>query len=107
MTYKSNKNRKRNHKKVDKLTRRIASEEKERNTLEERFNSTKPLDDLRGQESELERRNEEDKAVINEENALPSEKEAAEVRVTEREEELSQLRTEIAEREKACRFSKE
>ena len=37
--------------------------EKEINTLEESFNSTKPLDDLRKKESELERQNEEDKAV--------------------------------------------
>ena len=48
----------------------IASKEKERNALEERLNSTKPLDDLREQESELE-------AVINDKNALPSDKEAA------------------------------
>ena len=107
MTYKSNNNRKRNHKKkVDKLTRRIAFEEKERNTLEERLDSTKSLDDLRGQESEFERQNEDDKAVMNEENALSSGKEATEARVAERKLELSQLRTVIEEREKACRFSK-
>ena len=93
-------------KKVDKLTRRIAFEEKERNTLEERLNSTKSLDDLRGQESEFERQNEDDKAVMNEENALSSGKEATEARVAERKLELSQLRTVIEEREKACRFSK-
>ena len=107
MTYKSNNNRKRNHKKkVDKLTRRIAFEEKERNTLEERLDSTKSRDDLRGQESEFERQNEDDTAVMNEENALSSGKEATEARVAERKLELSQLRTEIEEREKACRFSK-
>ena len=93
-------------KKVDKLTRRIAFEEKERNTLEERLNSTKPLDDLRGQEFELERQNEDDKAVVNEENAFSSGKEAAEARLAERKSELSQLRTEIEEREKSGRFSK-
>ena len=43
---------------------------------------------------------------MNEENALSSGKEAAEARVAERKLELSQLRTEIEEREKACRFSK-
>ena len=43
--------------------------EKEINTLEESFNGTKPLDDLREKESELERQNEEDKAVINDKNA--------------------------------------
>lgn len=84
----------------------MAFEEKERNTLEERLNSTKSLDDLRGQESEFERQNEDDKAVMNEENALSSGKEATEARVAERKLELSQLRTVIEEREKACRFSK-
>ncbi|CAH3033564.1 unnamed protein product, partial [Porites lobata] len=57
--------------------------EKEINTLEESFNSTKLLDDLREKESELERQNEEDKAVINDKNASPSEKEAPESRVAE------------------------
>ena len=57
-------------KEVHKQRRTIASKEKERNALEERVNSTKPLDDLREQESELE-------AVINDKNALPSDKEAA------------------------------
>lgn len=75
--------------------------EKEINTLEESFNSTKLLDDLREKESELERQNEEDKAVINDKNASPSEKEAPESRVAEPEEELAWLRTEIAEREKS------
>ena len=57
-------------KEVHKQRRTIASKEKERNALEERVNSTKTLDDLREQESELE-------AVINDKNALPSDKEAA------------------------------
>ena len=41
-------------KEVHKQRRTIASKEKERRALEERLNSTKPLDDLREQESELE-----------------------------------------------------
>ena len=41
-------------KEVHKQRRTIASKEKERRALEERPNSTKPLDDLREQESELE-----------------------------------------------------
>ena len=43
---------------------------------------------------------------MNEENALSSGKEATEARVAERKLELSQLRTVIEEREKACCFSK-
>ena len=56
-------------KEVHKQRTTIASKEKERRALEERLNSTKPLDDLREQESELE-------ALINDKNALPSDKEA-------------------------------
>jgi len=73
----------------------------ERNTLEERLNDTKTLDDLKEQESELQRQNEEDKAIIQDENASPSNKEAAEGRVAERNEELARLQTQIAERERA------
>ena len=45
--------------------------------------------------------NEEDRAVINDENAAPFEREAAEARVAEREEELARLRTQVQEREEA------
>ena len=65
------------------------------------LNSTKPLDDLKDQESELQCQNEEDQAIIQDENASPSDKEAAEGRATERNEELESLQTQIAERERA------
>jgi len=68
--------------------------------MEERLNQTKPLDDLREQESELQRQNEEDQAIIQDENASPSEKQAAEDRVAERNEEIVRLQTQIAERER-------
>ena len=61
----------------------------------------KTLEELKEQETELIRQNEEDRAVINDENATPSEREAAEARVAERQEELARLRTQIREREKA------
>jgi len=78
----------------------VAEEIKTRNALEERLNQTKPLDDLKEQESELQRQNEEDQAIIRDENASPSDKEAAERRVAERNEELARLQTQIAERER-------
>jgi len=68
--------------------------------LEERYNQTKTLDDLKEQESELQRQNEEDEAIIEDENASPSEREAAEGRVAERNEEIVRLQTQIAERER-------
>jgi len=68
--------------------------------MEERLNQTKPLDDLKEQESELYRQNEEDQAIIQDENASPSDKEAAEGRVAERNEEIARLQTQVAERER-------
>jgi len=58
------------------------------------------LDDLKEQESELQRQNEEDQAIIQDENASPSDKEAAEGRLAERNEEFARLQTQIAERER-------
>ena len=68
--------------------------------MEERLNQTKQLEDLKEQESELPRQNEEDQEIIQDENASPSEKDVAEDRVSERNEELARLQTQIAERER-------
>ena len=70
--------------KADKLKADLATKEKERNTLEEELNDTKTLDDLNEQEAKLLRQNEEDRAINNDENASPSEREAAQGRVEER-----------------------
>ena len=59
------------------------------------------MDDLKEQERELQRQNEEDQEIIQDENASPSDKEAAEDRVAERNEELARLQTQIAERERS------
>ena len=58
------------------------------------------LDDLKEQESELQHQNEEGQAIIQDENASPSDKEDARERVAERNEELTGLQTQIAERER-------
>jgi len=63
--------------KVDRLRASIAAKESETNAMEERLNQTKPLDDLKERESELRRQNEEDQAIIQDENASPSDIEAA------------------------------
>ncbi|KAL9989506.1 hypothetical protein ACROYT_G004066 [Oculina patagonica] len=86
---------------VDQLRAGIAAKESERNTLQERLNDTRALNDLKEQEDELKRQNEEDQAVIEDENASPTNKQAAEERVAERTEELGRLQTQIAERERA------
>ena len=85
--------------KVDRERSKLAQIEKDRNEIIERLNSTKAVDELKEQESELKRQNEEDQATIQDDNTSPSEREAAEARVAERNEELSRLRTQIEERE--------
>ena len=67
--------------KVDTLKASLAAKESKRNTVEERLNSKKLSDDLKERESELRRQNEEDQAILQEENTSPSDREAAEARV--------------------------
>ena len=55
----------------------LAAKESERNAFGARLNDTKTLDQLKEQEAELQHQNEEDEAVIEKEDASPSEKEAA------------------------------
>ena len=86
---------------VDKIRKEISEKERERNTLEEGLNSTKTLDDLKEQEAELQKQNEQDRGIIRNQDTLPSEREATEGRVEERQEELARLRTQIEERERA------
>ena len=86
---------------VNQLRASLAAKESERNTMEARLNDTRTLDELKEQEAELQRQNEEDQAVIDNEDASPSDKQAAEGRVEERQEELARLRTQIDERERA------
>ena len=76
-------------------------EKQKEKTLEARLNRIKPLDDLKEQKETLESQIEEDKRVIEDENTSPSEREAAEARNTEREEELARLDQQIQEREEA------
>ena len=74
---------------------------KKRNEIEERLNNTKALDELKERVNEINRQNEEDQAIIQDENTTPSEREAAEARVAERIEERDRLQTQVGERESA------
>ena len=95
------KNKEKAQEKVARERAKLNEVVKKRNLIEERLNSTKLLDDLNERESELRRQNEEDQATIDSQDASPSDKEAAEARVAERNEDLLHLQTEIAEREAA------
>ena len=86
---------------VDQLRASLAAKESERNTMEARLNDTRTLDELKEQEAELQRQNEEDQAVIDNEDASTSDKQAADGRVAERQEDIARLRTQIDERERA------
>ena len=86
---------------MERLQRKLADEEQKRNTIEARFNSTKPLDALKEEKETLERQIKENKRVIEDENTSPSEREAAEARNEEEEEEMARLNQQIQEREKA------
>ena len=88
-------------KSVDQLRASLAAKESERNTMEARLNDTRTLDELKEQEAELQRQNEEDQAVIDNADTSPSDRLAAEGRVEERQEELARLQTQIDERERA------
>ena len=86
---------------MDRESAKLAEKEKYRNLVEERLNSTKPLEDLKERESELRQQIAEDQEIMDATDTSPSEKEAAEARVEERNEELARLQTQIAEREAA------
>ena len=55
------KNNKKAAKDVERLQKKFTDEEEKIKTLEGNINKIKPLDDLREQEADLERQNEEDK----------------------------------------------
>ena len=78
------KNKEKTKARVDRERAKLAQIEKERNEIEERLNNTKALDELKERENDLKRQNEEDHAIIQDENTTPSEREAAEARVAEK-----------------------
>ena len=86
-------------KNVDKSKTLYAAKVKERNETEAWLNRTKPLDELDERYQTLERENEEDQRVIDDENATSSDKQAAADRMEERREEMERLAPQIQQRE--------
>jgi len=95
------KNKQKAEEKVSRERAKLDEIVKKRNLIEERLNSTKPLDDLNEREAELRQQNAEDQVIIDATDTSPSDRLAAEARVEERNEELARLQTQIAEREEA------
>ena len=80
--------------------------ERERNTTEERLNSTKRLDELEDDEDRLKMFNKEDQAIIDEVYASEFDKEAARERMAARDEDILRLRDQITERENSLSLRK-
>jgi len=89
--------------KIGQLETSILQEEQKRDSLKINFNSTRSFDVLKEEENNLLRLNEEDQAIVDDEDAAELDKEAAEQRIASRNEELTRLQTQIAEREDALR----
>ena len=96
-----NKTLKEARQRVGKLKQNINAITKERDELELGLNRTKPLNELEERYETLKRENEEDRKVVDDDNATESEKQAATGRIIEREEELERLAPQIQEREEA------
>lgn len=76
---------------ADRLRASICGKKAARNALEEGMYSVKTLEDMNGEESRLERLNKEDQAIVEDEDAAPFDKEAAQERIEARNEELARL----------------
>ena len=72
-------------------------EEKKKELAALKDERLKALGELKERENDLKLQNEEDQKIIQDENTSPSERQAAEGRVAERNEELDQLQTQIGE----------
>ena len=86
---------------IGRLKKGIFTTTKERAEIELRLNRTKTLNELEEQYETLKRENEEDRKVVDDDNATSSEKQAATERIAERDEEIARLEPQIQEREEA------
>ena len=86
---------------IGKLQREIYATTKERNEAEIGLSRTKPLDELEERYETLKRENEEDRKIVDDDNAASSDKQAATERILEREEEIARLEPQIQQREEA------
>ena len=84
---------------IDSLKDKISKKETEKKAKEREFYGTKQTEDIKEREEEIKKQNEEDEKIINDENAFPQDKGAAEERIAQRNEELAGLQTLTQERE--------
>ena len=86
---------------IDDLRNKISKRETEKKAEERNFYRTKQTEEIKEREEEIKKQNEEDEKILNDENTFPQDKQAAEERIAQRNEELSGLQTLIQEREEA------
>ena len=86
---------------INALKDEISKRETKKIAEEKRFYSTKQTEEIKQREEEIKIQNEKDQKILNDENAFPQDKEAAEERIAQRNEELLGLQTQIQEREEA------
>ena len=86
---------------IDALKDKISKKETEKKAKEREFYRTIQTEEVKERGEEIKKQNEEDQKVLNDENAFPQDKEAAEERIAQRNEELAGLQTLIQEREGA------
>ena len=86
---------------IGKLKKDIFSIRKERDEIDLGLNRTKSLNELEERYETLKRENEEDRKVVDDDNATSSDKQAATERIIEREGEIARLAPQIQEREEA------
>ena len=84
---------------IDSLKEKISKKEAEKKVKEREFYRTKQTEEVKEREEEIKKQNEEDEKIINDENAFPQDKGAAQERIAQRNEELADLQTLIQERE--------
>ena len=84
---------------IDSLKEKISKKEAEKKVKEREFYRTKQTEEVKEREEEIKKQNEEDEKIINDENAYPQDKGAAQERIAQRNEELADLQTLIQERE--------
>ena len=86
---------------IDVLKDKISKKATEKKAKEREFYGTKQTEEIKEREEEIKKQNEEDEKIINDENVFPQDKQAAEERIAQRNEELAGLQTLIQEREEA------
>ena len=90
-----------NREAIDDLKDKISEKETEKKAEERKFYKTKQTEEIKERQEEIKKQNEEDQKILIDENIFIQDKQAAEERIAQKNEELAGLQTLIQEREEA------